>query len=129
MAALQRVSRLMVCTLVLWTSSSSLCADDPQTLQPFLQTYCTKCHGPDQQKGERRFDRLPAEISDDDALVDYQDILDQLTLSEMPPKKAKQPTDDERQTAHRTDQNTTGELSRRPHANRTGDCPAASELP
>lgn len=66
------------------------------SLKPFLATYCTDCHGLDKQKGDRRFDILPAEINDNNTLADYQDILDQLNLSEMPPKKARQPTDKER---------------------------------
>lgn len=66
------------------------------TVKPFLNTYCVKCHGPEQQKGERRFDALSGKFGDDHALVDYQDILDQLNLAEMPPKEARQPTDDER---------------------------------
>jgi hypothetical protein len=67
-----------------------------QTLKPFLQTYCTDCHGPDKQKGERRFDTLPQNIADNNTLADYQDILDQLNLSEMPPRKSDQPQADER---------------------------------
>jgi mono/diheme cytochrome c family protein len=66
------------------------------TLKPFLKTYCVGCHGAKLQKGDRRFDTLAVEIFNDNALVDYQDILDQLNLSEMPPHKAKQPSDDER---------------------------------
>lgn len=66
------------------------------TLKPFLSTYCVKCHGQKEQKGERRFDMLARAIEDDNTLVDYQDILDQLNLGNMPPKEAKQPTDAER---------------------------------
>lgn len=62
-----------------------------QTIQPFLRTYCQECHGAAQQKGERRFDRLAAPIAGDNALVDFQDMLDQLNLGEMPPATAKQP--------------------------------------
>ena len=39
---------------------------------------------------------LTGEIADDNALVDRQDMLDLLNLSEMPPAEAKQPADDER---------------------------------
>ena len=45
------------------------------------------------------FDRLNGEIADDNALIDLQDILDQLNLGEMPPKDARQPTTPERQKA------------------------------
>lgn len=67
------------------------------TLKPFLAMYCVKCHGEKLQKGERRFDTLAAKIDGDSTLVDYQDILDQLNLGNMPPKEAKQPTNSERQ--------------------------------
>ena len=65
-------------------------------VKPFLTKYCINCHGPKQQKGERRFDRLMATVDDDDTLVDQQDVLDLLNLGEMPPAKAPQPTDAER---------------------------------
>ena len=65
-------------------------------VKPFLTTYCVSCHGSEKQKGERRFDKLTGEISDDNSLVDLQDILDQLNLGEMPPKDARQPSDEER---------------------------------
>eukprot|EP00913_Durusdinium_trenchii_P035329 g33059.t1 len=63
-----------------------------KTVKPFLNTYCAKCHGPKLQKAERRFDKLTGSIPNTSALVDYQDILDQLNLGEMPPKKAPQPS-------------------------------------
>ncbi|MGI9474476.1 MAG: DUF1592 domain-containing protein, partial [Rubripirellula sp.] len=68
-----------------------------QTVRPFLRNYCAECHSADEQKGDRRFDRLASTIDSDDTLVDYQDILDQLNLSEMPPEDASQPSDAERQ--------------------------------
>ena len=57
----------------------------------FLREFCGDCHNADEQKGDRRFDQLPAVIADDDALVDYQDIVDQLNLGAMPPDDAPQP--------------------------------------
>ncbi len=65
-------------------------------VKPFLTTYCGDCHGGKEQKGDRRFDSLAATITDDNVLVDYQDILDQLNLAEMPPREAKQPSVDQR---------------------------------
>src|SRR5262245_21794112 len=66
-------------------------------VKPFLAKYCVGCHGPAKQKGDRRFDELKGEIADDNALVDLQDIVDQLNLGEMPPPKEKlQPSDGER---------------------------------
>ncbi len=62
------------------------------TVQPFLATYCSGCHGAKKQKGERRFDQFSGRIDGDNTLVDYQDILDQLNLGEMPPQKSKEPS-------------------------------------
>ncbi len=57
----------------------------------FLMTTCSKCHGPEKQKGDHRFDSLTAAITTaDDALL-WQEILDQLNQGEMPPHKGKQP--------------------------------------
>jgi hypothetical protein len=64
------------------------------TIQAFLKTYCTDCHGAEKQKGDRRFDQLALPVKDADTLRLLQDALDQLNLGEMPPKKTKQPTAD-----------------------------------
>ena len=68
----------------------------PQVHQ-FLQNYCIKCHGPDEDKGDRAFHKL-ATLSDGKWSMDLakpgkadllHDVLDQLNLGEMPPKKKK----------------------------------------
>lgn len=68
-------------------------AADPSA---FLNDYCISCHGPDKQKAERRFDQLALPAATAEHVIDLQDIIDQLNLGEMPPKKSKQPTDAER---------------------------------
>ncbi len=57
----------------------------------FVKQYCIKCHGSEEQKGDRRFDALTTEIkTPDDALL-WQEILDQLNQGAMPPEDEKQP--------------------------------------
>jgi Protein of unknown function (DUF1592)/Protein of unknown function (DUF1588)/Protein of unknown function (DUF1585)/Protein of unknown function (DUF1595)/Protein of unknown function (DUF1587)/Planctomycete cytochrome C len=68
----------------------------PLEIQGFLQTYCNECHGADKQKGDRRFDELKLPAVKVDTLIELKDILDQLNLGDMPPKKAKQPSSEER---------------------------------
>ncbi|NJN05377.1 MAG: DUF1587 domain-containing protein [Rhodobacteraceae bacterium] len=63
--------------------------------QKFLGAYCNECHGAEKQKGERRFDQFTLPAMNVDTLLDLQDIIDQLNLGEMPPKKSKQPSADE----------------------------------
>jgi cytochrome c553 len=79
------------------TASSTKLEPFAKTVAPFLTKYCVTCHGSAKQKGDRRFDKLTGEIRNDNALVDLQDILDQLNLGDMPPQKAKQPSNAERQ--------------------------------
>jgi len=61
----------------------------------FLRTYCIECHGADEQKGDHRFDTLSLPATDEAGLIEIQDIIDQLNLGDMPPRKAKQPGEDE----------------------------------
>jgi hypothetical protein len=67
-------------------------------IRPFLKEYCIQCHGPKKQKGERRFDSLEYPIADDNALIDFQDMLDLLNLGDMPPGDETQPSTEERQS-------------------------------
>jgi len=67
----------------------------------FIQTYCIQCHGPDEDKGDRTFHELGQKkngqwvvnLADPRKADLLQDVLDQLNLGEMPPKKTdvKQP--------------------------------------
>jgi hypothetical protein len=59
-----------------------------QTLRAFFSTYCQECHGPEKQKGDRRFDQLALPVAAPGTLIELQDIIDQLNLGEMPPAKA-----------------------------------------
>ncbi|MFP6865585.1 MAG: DUF1592 domain-containing protein, partial [Roseibacillus sp.] len=65
-------------------------------LKPFLKKHCYDCHGPEKQKGDYRFDTLATDLTQVDTLETWQNILDQLNLGEMPPKKEPQPTQEER---------------------------------
>ena len=65
----------------------------------FLSQYCYKCHGPEKQKAMRRFDALSSSIRDFQQLEQWQEIVDQLNLGEMPPQDEEQPATKERLTA------------------------------
>ncbi|MDB4473427.1 DUF1592 domain-containing protein [Opitutaceae bacterium] len=58
-------------------------------LEHFFGEYCIGCHGPDKQKGERRLDQWSWPISDQDTLLAVQEVIDVLTLEDMPPEDAK----------------------------------------
>lgn len=87
---------LMAIFLTMTAISSAQAAEVNASAASFLKTYCNDCHGAEKQKGDRRFDQLnlPAKNADDVILL--QDIVDQLNLGDMPPKKSKQPSESER---------------------------------
>jgi hypothetical protein len=68
----------------------------PKVVQQFLGKYCLECHDADVQKGDRSFEKFELPLKSVNELIEARDIIDQLTLKEMPPKKADQPKDEER---------------------------------
>jgi Protein of unknown function (DUF1592)/Protein of unknown function (DUF1588)/Protein of unknown function (DUF1585)/Protein of unknown function (DUF1595)/Protein of unknown function (DUF1587) len=62
----------------------------------FLDKYCLECHDRDVQKGEREFETFGLPLHKETDLIAAKEIVDQVTLREMPPKKSKQPNDEER---------------------------------
>jgi hypothetical protein len=62
----------------------------------FLDTYCLDCHDSTTQKGDRDFEAFTLPLKSVTDLISAKDIIDQITLKEMPPKKADQPSDEER---------------------------------
>lgn len=89
------VRRLRILVGLLATGAGFALAAEPHAAREFFSAYCGKCHGPEKQKGERRFDQLPAAVTRVDQLVEFQDIIDQLNLGEMPPAGERQPGADE----------------------------------
>jgi len=74
-------------------------ADDsptPEKVGAFLEKYCLECHDRDVQKGEREFETFFLPLKKEADLIAAKEIVDQVTLREMPPKKADQPSDEER---------------------------------
>ena len=69
--------------------------DAGSPLPRFLEAYCIDCHGPERQKGDRRFDELTGHLDAIEEAESFQEILDQLNLAEMPPEDEPQPSEKE----------------------------------
>ena len=68
-----------------------------KVLSQFVDKYCLNCHDTETKKGDREFESFKLPLATVVDLIEAKDIVDQLTLGEMPPSKAKQhPSDDER---------------------------------
>ena len=78
-------------------------AEEPaKQVEKFLNRYCLECHDAATNKGDRSFEKFTLPLKTLPAAIEARDIIDQLTLREMPPKKAEQPGDDERLAMIRT---------------------------
>ena len=95
MIARRRIA--MWITVIFPLSLGAMKAEDSlEKLKPFLQKHCFSCHGPEKQKNDRRFDTIGTDLSDRKLIEAWQDMLDQVNLGEMPPKKKPQPGSEER---------------------------------
>jgi hypothetical protein len=65
-------------------------------IEDFLSDYCLDCHDSATAKGEREFESLSLPLENLHDLISAQEIIDQVTLKEMPPKKKAQPSEEER---------------------------------
>ena len=92
-----------------WLAGSALllagslpAAETPaKQVEQFLNRYCLECHDAKVHKGDRNFEQFALPLKTLPAVIEARDIIDQLTLREMPPKKAEQPTDEQRLAAIR----------------------------
>jgi mono/diheme cytochrome c family protein len=83
------MSLLALALLILPAANAEDAAVAP-SVTAFFQTYCISCHGPKKQQGDFRVDALKIAANAADA-ENWQLVLDNLQLGEMPPKDAKQP--------------------------------------
>ena len=65
-------------------------------LNSFLDNYCVRCHGPEEQKGEFRIDQGPTKMTDPGFATHWAKVLERLTSGEMPPEDEQQPTGEDR---------------------------------
>jgi Protein of unknown function (DUF1592)/Protein of unknown function (DUF1588)/Protein of unknown function (DUF1585)/Protein of unknown function (DUF1595)/Protein of unknown function (DUF1587)/Planctomycete cytochrome C len=69
-----------------------------KVVTPFVDNYCTRCHGQDKQKGGINFSPALKNPGQTASSKRWKQALAMVTSHEMPPEKAdKQPTDEERQ--------------------------------
>ena len=96
MTSLPAFRTLLVVSTVLAAGSLRAAEEPSKVVDKFLSRYCLECHDADVHKGDRSFDQFKLPLKSLPAVIEARDIIDQLTLREMPPKKAEQPSDEER---------------------------------
>ncbi len=83
------------CGLLTLSSRADEAASQKVIFQ-FVGKYCLECHDESVQKAEREFESFDLPLESIHDLIVAKEIIDQVTLREMPPKEADQPTDEER---------------------------------
>lgn len=80
---------LIIILAIIASANYSVAGDDyfEKSIKPYLKEYCIRCHGEKKQKADRRYDKISDDFSDRETATLWQDMLDQLHLGEMPPKK------------------------------------------
>jgi hypothetical protein len=96
-----RLHGLLAVSAILSGATLAAAETPAKQVEQFLSRYCLECHAADVQKGDRSFEKFTLPLKTLPEVIEARDIIDQLTLREMPPKKADQPTDEERLAAIR----------------------------
>jgi hypothetical protein len=100
-SARSTLRRLLAVSAALLVVAAHAADDRSKQVALFLERYCLECHDADVRKGDRAFHAFKLPLTTLPEVIEARDIIDQLTLREMPPKKAEQPSDDERLAAIR----------------------------
>ena len=67
-----------------------------QLINGFIKRHCIECHRAETAEGERDFSQFSLPIVSESQLITADEIIDQVTLKQMPPEDSDQPTDDQR---------------------------------
>jgi len=66
-----------------------------EPIEAFLEKHCVRCHGPQQEEGDIRIDRLSRDFRSGVDTHHWAEVLDKVNSGSMPPKSEPQPTQDE----------------------------------
>ena len=66
-----------------------------EPFEAFLQNHCIRCHGPEKQKGDLRFDQLSRDFKLGVDAHQWAEAIEKVNSGEMPPKKEKRPTQEQ----------------------------------
>jgi len=88
---------MLVRTLLLFAAGlgygSAASAAEP--FEAFIEKHCVRCHGPQKEEGDIRFDRLSRDFKAGIDTHHWAEALDKVNSGAMPPKKETQPTQKE----------------------------------
>src|SRR5262249_15344971 len=74
----------------------SLAVEYSRDVQPLIEKFCFECHSGDAPEADLDLSKFKSTAKIHDSLKSWQKALEMLDSAQMPPKKAKQPSDEER---------------------------------
>ena len=77
-----RASALLTFSLSLACISSAA-----EPYEAFIEKHCARCHGPEKEKGDLRFDKLSRDFKLGADTHHWAEAMEQVNSGEMPPKK------------------------------------------
>ena len=86
-----RFHSFIAATLIFLSSA----AHSAEPFDAFLEKHCIRCHGPEKEKGDLRIDQLSRDFKLGADTHHWAEMIEQVNSGEMPPKKEKQPTQEE----------------------------------
>lgn len=98
MPVIRQVCTAAILTATAWTVAARAEESVPSTkvVGQFLEQYCLDCHDSTTKKGKRNLEAFKLPLKSVPELISAREIIDEIALKEMPPKKADQPTAEER---------------------------------
>jgi hypothetical protein len=90
------LTSLFALCVITWHASFAVAEESSDKVARFLTQYCIDCHSKDDSQGDREFESLVFPIDSQRDLITADEIVDQLTLRQMPPPDASQPTTEDR---------------------------------
>ena len=63
-----------------------------KVVKPFLNEYCSACHGEDEPEGDVRLNQLSFDLAESKDVETWQRVLKQLEFNQMPPEEEPQPS-------------------------------------
>lgn len=84
-----------LCLILFACLSGATTASALEAFDGFLNTHCLRCHGPEEEKGDLRIDKLSRDFASGVDAHLWAEIVERINAGEMPPKKEAQPTESE----------------------------------
>ncbi len=89
------MTRFVFSLSAIFVSSLGLAVRAAEPFDAFLEKHCISCHGPKKEKGDLRIDQLSRDFKLGADSHHWAEMVEQVNSGEMPPKKEKQPTQEE----------------------------------